>query len=210
MSLFSIVLDVLFPPTCVACNKPGSYLCSDCQHNIHYYSQLLPLKSASSLDGLFALGKHEPPLQNLIKHIKYYGHSDMAKTAAHLLAIHLPMSFHNVDLITAIPLHVRRERERGYNQSDILAKHLSTELHLPYQRLLQKVRSTLPQAGLTRNQRLSNLERAFRCHSDSLSGKRILLIDDVTTTGATLQEAALVLKQAGAALVLGAVLAHGR
>ena len=122
------------------------------------------------------------------------------------------------DIITAVPLHKRRLRERGFNQSFLLAQHLTLTLHelMPFVEhlsLLEKTRHTKPQSKQqTRDARLANLEDAFALHhlyiKADLEGKTIWLIDDVTTTGATLTACAKVLKSYGAKEVHGFVIAH--
>ena len=103
------------------------------------------------------------------------------------------------DLVVPVPLHSRRRRERGYNQSELLARSLSRQLALPCHQELIRTRSTLPQVGLTDSQRQENVRNAFRCRdAGRISKQRILLIDDVMTTGATVASAAKALMDGGA------------
>ena len=113
------------------------------------------------------------------------------------------------DWITAVPLHWNRRRERGFNQSQLLARPVAEAAGLPVVRALARVRPTIPQAGLSRNQRASNLRGAFRLRAGSeVRGKRIVVVDDVATTGATFEACARVLKRAGAAEVTGLAMAR--
>jgi len=107
-------------------------------------------------------------------------------------------------------MHTKHERERGYNQSVLLAKSLSSLLHVPYQTLLKKTRATKQQAGLKRDERLQNLSGSFASLHTLPHMRSVLLVDDVTTTRTTLNECALVLKKAGVKNVYGIVIAHGK
>lgn len=127
--------------------------------------------------------------------------------AAQLLPV-LPEDF---DLLVPVPLHPNRFRERGYNQSALLAKALAEQSGIPWQPCLQRVRDTPHQTGLNRSQRLENLEGAFALHKKAnIAGKRIVIVDDVFTTGTTLRQCAKVLHQHGASQILGVTLASGR
>ncbi len=220
------MLDFLFPKHCVSCRASGSYLCMACESKIKPFSFPLcpgcgfPVRKLAvhpncqhltELDGLVALGKHEGVLKELVKHIKYYRHFDMCSTVAAKLAEKIPFQVlsHKNIIITWVPLHPKRERQRGYNQSQLLAKALAKSLKLPAIPLLRKTKSTRPQAGLSRQQRLTNLSGVFVARH-KLKDEHILLVDDVTTTRTTLNECARALKQAGARRVFGIVLAHGK
>ena len=118
-----------------------------------------------------------------------------------------PLDF---DLIIPVPLHWQRLLKRGYNQSQLLARFLAKKINLPLApSVLVRTKNTPPQVGLSRNQREKNLKKAFLVKKPSLvEGKKLLLIDDVITTGATIEEASRTLKRAGAELV--GVLAFAR
>lgn len=114
--------------------------------------------------------------------------------------------------ITSVPLHVLRERKRGYNQSELLAKELSGLLKIEYMSsILDRRVNTKPQFELKKKERKQNILGAFNINSkfkSEIKGKRVILVDDITTTGATLRECGKVLKQSGAGKVLGVTLAH--
>jgi ComF family protein len=117
---------------------------------------------------------------------------------------------HESELILPVPLHRRRERTRGFNQSRILAKSLSCKIERPCEgHVLVRTRNTASQTGLSHRQRRLNVAHAFVVrNSDRILGKNCLLVDDVFTTGATLNEVAKVLKQAGARKVLALTVAR--
>lgn len=114
------------------------------------------------------------------------------------------------DVLVSVPLHPKRLRERGYNQSTLLARGLSAKSGIPFWDCLRRVRNTPHQTGLNRNQRLHNLDGAFTLKSGvQITGKKILLVDDVFTTGSTLRACAGVLHRYGAAQIKGICLAAG-
>ena len=152
---------------------------------------------------------YEPPLQDAIHLFKYRGKVALAKTLGALLR----ESWRDrpeADLLMPVPLHPSRLRSWEYNQALLLADELNRALRLPlsYDNLV-RVRTTPPQTELTRTERLTNLRRCFALQRpDAVAGKRILLIDDVMTTGATVNKCAKVLRKAGAAEVYVGVLAR--
>lgn len=223
--MFHFLADLIFPKVCVGCGSRGTYLCCECEKAIQGYT--LPLcpscmkqiarlgthpgcRKSTHLDGLIAAGKHTGILRNLVHHIKYLGHADMAQVAARLISQKIPRDLLGQDfVVTSVPIHPSRERQRGYNQSALLGKTLAKMTGSSYWPLLKKVRNTVPQAKLAREQRLKNLRSAFVSRKLK-PGVKILLVDDVSTTGATLDECAKELKRSGAGLVYGVVLAHGK
>jgi ComF family protein len=113
------------------------------------------------------------------------------------------------DVIVPVPLHAARQRERGFNQASLLADLLSAQTSIPSRPLLERIRYTTTQTALDRSQRMENLHNAFRLRKKAdVRGLRVLLIDDVLTTGSTLSECARVLKRAGANSVYAATAAR--
>jgi ComF family protein len=152
---------------------------------------------------------YEPPLQDAIHLFKYRGKVALAGTLGALFRESWK-DRPEADLLMPVPLHPSRLRSREYNQALLLADELNRALRLPlsYDNLV-RVRATPPQTELTRTERLTNLRRCFAVQRpDAVAGKRILLIDDVMTTGATVSECAKVLRKAGAAEVYIGVLAR--
>jgi len=114
-----------------------------------------------------------------------------------------------IDVVVPLPLSGPRRRERGFNQAELLAETIATRLRVPLRpRVLRKVVDTPPQAGLSRAARRRNLDGVFRARERAVRGRRILLVDDVLTTGASLSEAARTLRKAGARRVDAAVVAR--
>jgi ComF family protein len=144
------------------------------------------------------------PVSVVIHKMKYEGLFGLAEPLADLMTSAWGKWQSPVDLILPIPLHPDREKKRGYNQSNLLAKHLGSNLNLDVDfKVIHRNRHTPPQVGLTAKERLSNVSGAFVVLSQKAIGKDVLLIDDVCTTGATMSAAAQVLLDAGASSVAG-------
>lgn len=149
-------------------------------------------------DRAYSFGFYEGPLRKLIHLFKYSGIKPLGKRLATLLSKALPED-EVYDAIVPMPLHWRRRWKRGFNQSAILARLLAHEGNAPVVNAVRRIRPTAVQAGLTNSNRRKNVAGAFRVpNKKRVSGKRILLIDDVMTTGATASACASVLKRAGA------------
>jgi len=154
---------------------------------------------------------HERNLRRALINFKYNGLLHHGRGLALLLSETFQESFgkEDMDFIIPMPMHRRRLIERGFNQVILLGGRLSRRTGIPMERdIFRKIRDTIPQVGLTRSQRLTNVKGSFGVtDAGKLSGKRLLLLDDVSTTGSTIAEAALTLKRAGASAVIVLVLA---
>jgi ComF family protein len=180
---------------CTRCALPlaSGSVCAEC------------LDRAPSYDTIAAAFPYEFPVDALVQAYKYGGDLTLAPLFARELARCVTR---NVDVIVAMPLSASRLAERGFNQAHEIARHLGGDLGVPVlAHACRRVAETTPQAGLTLAQRVRNVRRAFVCDAD-LSGKRVAIVDDVMTTGATLNELARVVKRAGAASVSGWVVAR--
>jgi ComF family protein len=179
--------------------EPG-HLCGVCSLQMPPYS------------GARAFGCYSAELSRIIQAFKFDGRRDLAELLAPLLASTFLESWNpeDVDLIVPIPLHPRRRRMRGYNQAALLANALGHILGLPArERVLLRVLATPPQVGLSDADRARNVKHAFRCaRPDAVRNRRILLIDDVMTTGATLASASESLIAAGAMRIWGLTVAR--
>lgn len=229
------VFDIFFPLFCIGCRKENLLLCSSCLRKIPFLAEercpicetrITPLGKIcadcfgkTSLDGIFAASSYKNEiLKQSIHTLKYR----FARSLAHPLADHLARallrsSLPLPDLIVPVPLHPLRLRWRGFNQAEELALAMKTLLlpgnDIRVQKLLRRTRFTLPQIRTkTKKERKENLDNAFalakNISSESIRGKRIWLIDDVATTGTTLEKCADVLKNSGAKEVFGVVVAR--
>jgi ComF family protein len=166
------------------------------------------------LDGLWAYAVHSGPLREAIRHFKYRDVRVLAAPLGKLMAqgwAVLPPADVLPDAIVPVPLHASRERERGYNQAALLAHELSSRVRLPVEEdVLVRSRKTVPQVGLDVTERRANVLHAFQCSSTGLAGRRVLLVDDVCTSGATLQAASDALREGGVSSVWAYTLARAR
>jgi len=153
----------------------------------------------------------EGGLREAIHHFKYRGLTALAPTLGKLTIAYLENASLPVEVIIPVPLHPSRTKERGYNQALLLAQELAKETGLPlWEDSLMRVRPTPPQIGLSAIQRRENVKDAFLPTDQRLAGKRVLLIDDVCTSGATLEACSIALHKMGVESVWGLVLARER
>jgi ComF family protein len=150
-------------------------------------------------------------LQEAIHHLKYRGHTALAKPLGGLMAAYWQQHPMSADVIVPVPLHADRLRERGYNQAALLAHELARQARLAVdEQTLVRKRATTSQVKLDAKQRKENVHEAFCCSDGSLAGKRVLLVDDVCTTGATLEACAIALQESGALSVQALTLARAQ
>ncbi|MEZ5367377.1 MAG: ComF family protein [Bryobacterales bacterium] len=157
-------------------------------------------RETPKFDRAAVAGPYEGALRRAIHLLKYDGMAPLARPLGERLAL-AAAPFADFDAIVPAPLHWRRRWGRGFNQSDLLARELSRQIQIPLDRRLLRTRSTPPQAGLSASERRRNVQGAFAPAGDktAIRGKKLIVVDDVMTTGATLEACARVLKRAGAA-----------
>jgi ComF family protein len=225
IGLKRIALDLLFPRWCVGCGREGDYICYSCRqlltritppicprcgrpqpdgilcHScIDWQAQIDGIRSPFIFDGVIRQAIHE---------LKYRNLRALAAPLAELLYDHLKDNPVPGEVLVPVPLHPKRWRERGYNQSVLLARELGRLSGLPVvDDCLVRRQHTSPQARSANvDERRSNVAGAFEVRDGRLRGREVLLMDDVSTSGATLDACAAALKSAGAASVWGMVLA---
>lgn len=173
---------------------PEDYRCGACRQR------------PPGFDRLLALWCYRPPLDAVVRGLKFGRLDYLGRHLAAALAEGLGERLAGFDRVVPVPLHWRRRLSRGYNQAERIARPLASHLGLPCAPALSRRRATPPQSLLGRDERLANLRKAFRVpRPERVRGLHILLIDDVATTGATLDAAARALKKAGAAAVTALV-----
>lgn len=156
---------------------------------------------ARGFDMAYCYGSYEGTLRELIHLFKYGGIKTLARPLGDLLALALPRD-QQFDIVVPMPLHWRRRWRRGFNQSSLLARLTARRCGIPMLHAVRRTRSTATQAGLTNARRRENVSGAFRVtKGPAVRGRRVLLIDDVMTTGATANACALALKRGGASSV---------
>ncbi|PLX96994.1 MAG: amidophosphoribosyltransferase [Desulfuromonas sp.] len=226
--------DLLLPPRCLLCEMPAvsSSFCSDCLAGfrplpVHCPRCALPFAESATIphlcgdclsdppayDWTEAAGLYEGSLRHAIHLFKFEGRIDLDRPLARQLLSaweQTSSSFHP-DRLVPVPLHPKRLRQRGCNQALLLAHELGRSLKVPVAtRLLRRTQETPAQQGLSAENRHQNLKRAFALEEKVRCGERLVLIDDVMTTGATAQECARLLRRGGAAEVGVMVLGRAR
>lgn len=165
-------------------------------------------ESGTNFDSAYSFGSYEGPLRKLIHLFKYSKVETLASPLSRFLIQALPLE-QRFDLVIAMPMHWRKRWERGFNQAELLAVPVAKRYGLKLSKNLRRKRYTKSQAGLTESQRRENLKDSLRVKKpEQVTGKNVLLVDDVFTTGATLRAAAAALKAAGAAHVAALTLAR--
>lgn len=203
--------------TCLEAPQPldAEYFCVDCRTPFQNPFPLdeqgrcaLCRNGLRGFDAAYSFGAYEGVLRELIHLYKYGRIRTLARPLGSLLVAALPRD-EKFDAVTPVPLHWRRQWQRGFNQSEILAREIARRCGIPMVKALRRVRSTAAQASLSNTGRRRNVAAAFACrrfartakNGGSVRGRRILLIDDVMTTGSTAAACALALKRAGASRV---------
>jgi ComF family protein len=224
-SLLWDLVDIFFPPTCGGCGEAGTRWCQDCQQRTKSVQPPICEKCGqttqnSSLckrcintppqfETLRSWAEFEGPIRNALHELKYKKNIGLGSSLATQLITLVNDQQWVIDIITPVPLGQQREQQRGYNQAALLAKPLALALQIPYNpHILRRVRETQSQINLSLIERKHNMAEAFQAHHKKVAAKQILVVDDVTTTGSTLDACASALKKAGATTVYGLTVAR--
>jgi ComF family protein len=219
----TFVLDTLFPISCLSCGDEGEFVCGDCkatmkklehqrcivcQKNTPFGFTHLYCQAPNGADGLVSFyNYHDEKVSKILIAGKYNFLPKVYEILGQMIALELQSNFlisqfPNFYLVP-VPLHASRQRWRGFNQAEILCQSLNKNLGLACINVLVRCKITKTQKDLKKDGRLKNVANAFKLKPGAdVRNKNIILVDDVTTTGATLQEAAGVLKRNGAAKVI--------
>ena len=220
------IVDFLFPRWCVGCGREGEFICPSCRRSLpRVMPPLCPrcgkprpsgtlcptcVSWQAEIDGIRSPFRFDGVMRQAIHQLKYRNLRALAEPLAKLLNDYLATNPIPGEVLVPVPLHQKRLRERGYNQSRLLAKELGKLTNLPVvDDCLIRQRHAPPQArSSTVEERRRNVAGAFVCRDHRLQDKQVLLIDDVSTSGATLDAGAAALKTARATSVWGLVLAR--
>lgn len=209
MSIFESLASLLFPPHCAFCGKPGVQgVCPVCEKALPYCKT--PLHERSEIGACLAPLKYEGIVREALLNYKFHGSQSRCTGFGDILAQAAAEHFGGeFDLVTYVPVSKKRKQERGYDQSYLLARETCRHWSVTPETLLQKTKDNPAQSSLSsREERQKNVAGVYvAVNGDKIKDKRILLIDDILTTGATLREAARVLRAAGAQSVICATLA---
>ncbi|CAI8725319.1 MULTISPECIES: ComF family protein [Methylococcus] len=213
----NIIQNWIYPPTCLLCGNDGQRgldLCGACERQLPRTGtaclrcgEALPegapspcgrcLRHPPPFDSCRAAFRYEEPIRHLIHGLKFGHRHACARTLGELAAAHFMLHAEMPELIVPVPLHASRYRERGFNQSLEIARHLSRNLQVPLEfRALTRNRTTRPQAELSAEERRKNIRGAFRMER-AVNVRHVAIFDDVVTTGATAGELARTLRAAG-------------
>lgn len=233
-SIGNFFLNILFPRNCLSCGREGQYICENCRTFLGEAPLICPVCGRGSfsgqrhidcpsryqLDGLVAIWEYEGLVKSIIHHIKYRKLGDAVSELVALsseamskdkerFASFFSYLLSEKPLITFVPLSSRKERARGFNQAELIARELEKITGFKTISLLKKIKETESQTGLKKKERLKNVEGVFSLETNSLElPENLILVDDVWTTGSTLKEGAKVLKKAGVKKIWGFTLAR--
>ncbi len=229
------LVDALFPRRCLGCGRYGSYCCTACLASLHFPRQLTcpscgepselgafcaECRADKALHGVWVAQYYGNPLvRELIHNLKYDGLKELTVPLGNILtatlkAFDLPPAWHGTPRsewqLVPVPLTARKLRQRNFNQAELLAHFVHEQAKLPLVRVLERVRHTKPQNKLTNEERAENVREAFTVvPGANVNGKTFVVVDDVYTSGATLEACARALKAAGAHEVWGLTVAKG-
>ena len=224
--LGDLILDSFFPRCCIGCGKEGGFLCHECRKKLpNLFPPLCPRCGTTQasgmlcqncrqrpgvIDGIRSPFRFEEVIRKAVHELKYRHLKALSSCLAELLAGYLEKHSLPGEILVPVPLHPRRLRERGYNQSLLIASDLGKLITMPVlDNCLARVKEVQPQVKTAAvEERWSNVIDAFTCHDDRVNDKRVILIDDVCTSGATLESCALALKEKGAISVWGLTIAR--
>lgn len=202
--LRDFVLELLFPPRCVGCGRVDAHWCAVCEQEL----SASPMDvQARLIDGVPVLSSatHEGLLQQAVQGLKYHNLRALALPLGARVAQAARQNDWQVDFVVPVPTSNSRLKTRGYNQAQLIAEATALQLGVAFLNdVLYRQRETRSQVGLSRSERQSNVSGAFAVHPDHATGCRVLIVDDVCTTGATLAACAHTLREAGAVAVYAA------
>lgn len=218
-------LDWLYPPKCGGCGAVGQRWCGNCLSSSRQLGDAVCAKCGTPLNNggvcrsclsqppaytaLRSWAVFEGPLRNAMHRLKYKRDIAQGEALCQPMIPFLACQGWALDMVAPVPLGAARLHERGYNQAGLIALPVAVASGLPYQPgAIAKLRDTATQVGLSREERRLNVAGAFRGNNRFVRGKNVLVVDDVTTTGATIQACAEALLQAGASQVYGLTLAR--
>ena len=224
----NFLLDVFFPKYCLGCGVEGRYICENCQNFLGEAPLICPVcgkgnfsgqrhlycPSRYQLDGLVSIWEYEGLIKKTIHYIKYRRLGDAVSEIVALSWVTMVkdperfVSFFSFlvekPVITFVPLTSRKNRQRGFNQSELIAREFGKITDLEVLPLLKKVKETQSQTKLNKKERIENVKNSFALKKEGLKiPKCLILVDDIWTTGATMKEATQILKQAGVQEIWG-------
>lgn len=210
-------LDIFFPKFCFVCQKEGQFICQDCFSLLEINTYHQQFKGKYLDDLYFAIDYQNRFFQKIFLHFKYPPLiRELKNDLANIILSHFLLLEEKVDftgfVVVAVPLSFKKLRWRGFNQAEEIAEKIADFFQLPLiTSCLIKIRETKDQVNLSEKERRINVKEAFKIkEKEIIKEKNVLLVDDVFTTGSTMEECARVLKENGAKKVIGIVLARAK
>lgn len=208
------LVDYVYPPTCAACGKEGDRFCLQCQSKVIEISAPFCRKCGRQIllddicedcketpppyDVLRSWAEFNGPLRDALHHLKYRSDIALGDTLSRPLIRLLKEYNWDIEIVIPIPIGKQHHKERGYNQAALIAYPIALALGINYSdKLIKRIKETKSQVNLSSTERFKNLYSAFQGNSAKLNGKKVLLVDDVTTTGATMISCAKALVESG-------------
>jgi len=200
------ILDILFPKTCLGCGREGTYICKDCA----IFLSEVDMIEAGPRSNIMSAWEYEGLMEKLILKIKYDGCYDiineLVEKAFKTIELNLPPDIY----ITYVPMYRKKEKRRGFNQAELIAKKVGERTNRPVVKLLEKIKDNRSQVGLGPQERAENVKNVFKMIEvrPQSMWQNVLIVDDVYTTGATVGECVRVLKKSGVKNVWGFTLSR--
>ena len=217
MKFSDYIIDFIYPPRCCICGELIGYaskmtMCEKCRDSISYIDKGIDysatLKNKFNIEIYFDCGEavfRYSDVKSAIERFKYFGERNIGKSFAYLMYEHWKNNdkLKYADYLVSVPLNKARLKERGYNQAEYLANEFSKLTRIKHVHgAIKRIRDTKPQNLLDAKERVENVKNAFAVVNESIKGKTVLIIDDIFTTGSTINECAAALKKQGAAKVM--------
>lgn len=200
--------EIIFPRFCLGCSKKGQYICGTCRGEALEPEINYPKNAEFSITS--ASYRH-PAVKKAVRKLKYDSASDIAGELAEIMAKNLApyLKYGQKPVLCEIPITDARKKSRGFNQAGLLAGHLAEKLGLERRPMLVKIRETRPQAEIkNKKERLENVKNVFALKKDVAIPNFAIIVDDIITTGATMNEAAKILKKSGVKKIICAAVAR--
>jgi len=200
------LLDILFPKACLGCGREGTYICKDCA----IFLSEVDMIEAGPRSNIMSVWEYEGLMEKLILKIKYDGCYDiineLVEKAFKTIELNLPPDIY----ITYVPMYRKKEKRRGFNQAELIAKKVGERTNRPVVKLLEKIKDNRSQVGLGPQERAENVKNVFKMIEvrPQSMWQNVLIVDDVYTTGATVGECVRVLKKSGVKNVWGFTLSR--
>lgn len=225
----NFISGVFFPTYCAVCAKPGAYVCRDCFYRYLNVSAVqrchvcgrecrvglvhLECQETTFLDGVLFVSVYTKLLQDLIHRGKYSDEFSIFSDLGLIMSQYIANYDFKNCILVPVPMYWKKKNERGFNQAEILCRTISKKGGIPSCNVLKRIKDTKTQVGLTKESRINNVRGAFSINDKDfkrMNSQCVILVDDVFTTGSTLEQCAQLLKENGASKVYGFTFAKSR